>query len=375
MSCQSHRAAWVREFAGEVSLFPATQGRGIHLLRNTHTAETHPTLRVGVPVGRVHEARIRIRPTILCERADEQFAATDHEYERGMGITLPIQVPRLRITVTEEHQPRLCPAPPGDQSRCSGQNIFGQNLGCHACAQAFPQRFEKPCRDRLAGAQVWRFVRPALHLMYRGECSIAVLIDKNGLLQGENSVVSNSHVDIHTHPSRVITPSSFPGIRSIRRLAAANVLQTTATVRKPSRTLLASLSLIGMMTFGCGVTSSAVSPSSSKHPTTASPVEKAASRQGNAGFESMSCSPMSSVNSGRLACLETRHNSSKPVISARTCRSRTSSLIFFNPQILRGRSVNDFGVHPSTSGSSYCSAFSSPSYHSCSISTRSSASW
>ena len=66
------------------------------------------------------------------------------------------------------------------------------------------------------------------------------------------------------------------------------------------------------MTLGWGVTSIAVWASSSKHPTTASPDENAASRQGSGGFESMSCSPMSSVNSGRLACFETRHNSSKP---------------------------------------------------------------
>jgi hypothetical protein len=52
MISQPDSAARVCEFAGAISIFPASHGRGVHVIRNMHTAETHPTLRVGVPVGR-----------------------------------------------------------------------------------------------------------------------------------------------------------------------------------------------------------------------------------------------------------------------------------------------------------------------------------
>src|SRR5205823_8509916 len=104
------------------------------------------------------------------------------------------------------------------------------------------------------------------------------------------------------------------------------------------------------------------------------PCGEGSSRHGSGGFESMSCSPMSSVNSGRLAWLETLHSCSSPLTNACTSRSRMVWLNSFKPRRVSGFSLRHFGVHPSMSGTSYCSGFSSPSYHSRSMSTRSSAS-
>src|SRR4029077_17046006 len=173
---------------------------------------------------------------------------------------------------------------------------------CHACPQAFGERLKKARGNGLPGAQVSRLILPALHLVQRGKRPTAFLIKKHSLFQTKGSVVTDPQVDVHNCSSREITPSSLPGIRSMSRLATASVSHTTLSVRKPCRALVGSESLRGMMRLGWGVTSIAVCASSSKHPTTASPDEKAASRHGNAGFESINCSPMSSVNSGRLAC-------------------------------------------------------------------------
>jgi hypothetical protein len=61
MISQPDSAARVCEFAGEISIFPASQGRGVHAIRNAHAAETDSTLNIRVPVRRVHEARIGFR--------------------------------------------------------------------------------------------------------------------------------------------------------------------------------------------------------------------------------------------------------------------------------------------------------------------------
>jgi hypothetical protein len=64
-------------------------------------------------------------------------------------------------------------------------------------------------------------------------------------------------------PQDWITQRSVPGIKSMTRLAAASVSQTTPTVRNACRTLSGWLALKGMITLGSGITSIIVCPSSS----------------------------------------------------------------------------------------------------------------
>src|SRR5271165_6611488 len=265
--------------------------------------------------------------------------------------------------------------PPDDQLRRPRQYVGRQHLRCQACSQPSCQPLQKPGGDRLAGTQIRRTRLQTLHLMQSCKGCAPILIQQHSLFKHEDPVVSNPYMGSHGYFSRPITPSSFPGIRSISRLAAASVSHTTPSVRKPWRTLVGSVSLSGMMRFGWGVVSNAVSASSSKQPATASPAEKAASKHGRGGLLSMSCSPISSVNSGRSARLEIRHISSNAQTRSLVSSRRIVSPIALRLRRLRGRFFRHCGTHPSTSGTSYCSAFASPSYHSRSISTRSSASW
>src|SRR5271165_33910 len=265
--------------------------------------------------------------------------------------------------------------PPDDQLRRPRQYVGWQHLRRQARSQPSCQPLQKTGGDRLAGTQTRRSLVQTLHLMQSCKSCAPILIQQHSLFKREDPVVSNPYMGSHGCFSRPITPSSFPGIRSISRLAAANVSHTTPSVRKPCRTLVGSVSLSGMMRFGWGVVSNAVSASSSKHPATASPGEKTASKHGRGGLLSMSCSFISSVNSGRLTCFEIRHSSSKTLTRSLVSSRRIASPIVLRLRRLRGRSFRHCGTHPSTSGTSYCSAFASPSYHSRSISTRSSASW
>src|SRR5216683_4728586 len=293
MRCQSDCATGMGEFAGKICILPTRQGADAYFLWNAHTAQTNSSSRVGVPVGSVFQPRIGSWPTVFCECTHEQFSPVNHEYKWRVGIHLAIQLFRFGISVAEEHQPRLRPAPPCDQLRRSCQHMFWQDLRCHACTQAFGERLKKARGNGLPGAQIRRLILPALYLVQRGKGPAAFLIKKHPLLQTEDSVVTDPQVDVHNCSSRAITPSSLPGIKSISRLAAASVLHTTPSIRKHCRTLVGSESWMGIIRLGWGVTSIAVCASSSKHPTTASPDEKAASRHGSGGFESISCSPIS----------------------------------------------------------------------------------
>src|SRR5216684_6119365 len=342
MRCQSDCATGMGEFAGKICIFPTRQGADAYFLWNSHTAQTDSAGRVGVPVRSVFQVCIGCWPGVFCECTHDQFPSIDHEHQGRVGIHLAVQLFRFGISVAEKHQPRLRPAPPRDQLRRSCQHMFRQDLCSHACPQTFGERLKKPCRDRLPSTQVRRLVRSELYLVQRGKGPAALLIEEHRLLQTEGSVVTDPQVDVHDCSSRVITPSSLPGIRSIRRLPAASVSHATASVRKPCRTLLGSESWRGMMRFGWGVVSIAVWASSSKHPTTASPDENAASRHGSGGSVSISCSTMSSVNSGRLACCEIQYRSSKPRTSARTSLRRTLPLNFFRPWRLSERSFRHF---------------------------------
>ena len=59
MSCQSDGATGMGEFAGEIGALPSLDREpSTHLLRNSHTAQTDSTVRIGVPVGSVFQARI-----------------------------------------------------------------------------------------------------------------------------------------------------------------------------------------------------------------------------------------------------------------------------------------------------------------------------
>src|SRR5216684_241882 len=347
MGRQSDGATRMREFAGKICIFPTRQGADAYFLWNSHTAQTDSAGRVGVPVRSVFQVCIGCWPGVFCECTHDQFPSIDHEHQGRVGIHLAIQLFRFGISVAEKHEPRLRPAPPGDQLWGSCQHMFRQNFRRHACPQTFGERLKKPCRDRLPSTQVRRLVRSELYFVQRGKGPAALPIEEHRLLQTEDSVVTDPQVDVHDCSSRVITPSSLPGIRSIRRLAAASVSHATASVRKPCRTLLGSESWRGMMRFGWGVVSIAVWASSSKHPTTASPDENAASRHGSGGSVSISCSPMSSVNSGRLACREMEHSSSKLLTSTRTSLFRIPWFRSFRPRRLRDGSLRHCGVHPS----------------------------
>src|SRR5580704_6392788 len=150
-----------------------------------------------------------------------------------MRIHLAVQFFAVGTSVAEKHQPPLRSAPPGDQFRCSCQNMIGQNLRGDVRPQSRRKSLKKPHCDRLARAQVRRLMTPALYLVQRGKGSAAFLIKKHCLFQTEDSVISDSNMSVHDCSSRVITPSSLPGIKSISRLAAASVSHATPNVRKP----------------------------------------------------------------------------------------------------------------------------------------------
>src|SRR5216683_6526422 len=258
MGRQSDGATRMREFAGKICVLPPRQGVNTHLLWNSHTAQTNSSGRVGVPVGSVLQPRIGCWPAVFCERTYKQFRPMDHEHQGRVGIHLAIQLFRFGISVAEKHEPRLRPAPPCDQLRRSCQHMFWQDLRCHACTQAFGERLKKARGNGLPGAQIRRLILPALYLVQRGKGPAAFLIKEHPLLQTEDSVVTDPQVDVHNCSSRAITPSSLPGIKSISRLAAASVSQTTPSVRNPWRMPTGSESSRGIIRLGWGVVSIAV---------------------------------------------------------------------------------------------------------------------
>src|SRR4029077_2263399 len=115
MRCEPDCATGMSEFAGKICVLPTRQGADTYFLWNSHTAQTNSSGRVGVPVRSVFQVCIACWPAIFCERTHEQFPPMDHEHEGRVGIHLAVQLFRLGISVTEEHQPRLRPVPPGDQ--------------------------------------------------------------------------------------------------------------------------------------------------------------------------------------------------------------------------------------------------------------------
>jgi len=197
---QSDCATGMGEFTGEIRVFPARQGADALLVRNSHTAKTHLTARIGVPVRRVFQARSGCRPAVFCQGAHEQFPPMDHEHQGRVSEHLAVQLFRFVVSITEKHEPRSRPAPPSDQLWGSCQYMFRQYFSFHACAQPFGECLEKPCRDRLPSTQVRRLIRPALHLVQGGKGSGAVLVHEHRLFQTEGSVVSDPQVNVHEVP-------------------------------------------------------------------------------------------------------------------------------------------------------------------------------
>src|SRR3974377_1192045 len=117
MTREPYSAARVREFACEGTGPPAPYRAGAHFPGNPHTPQADSTLRIGVPIGSISQARIVLRAAVLRKRSDEQFALTNHENQWWMGIQLAVQFCSLRVSPSEKHEPALRGAPPRNQIR------------------------------------------------------------------------------------------------------------------------------------------------------------------------------------------------------------------------------------------------------------------
>jgi len=71
MSGQPDCAAWVREFTGEICVFPACQGSYAGLVRNSAYSPDRPGHVHGVPVGALQSRVFRSGPAILGKRTPQ----------------------------------------------------------------------------------------------------------------------------------------------------------------------------------------------------------------------------------------------------------------------------------------------------------------